>query len=204
MDYEVRKATLDDRDAIAQLIAESARRLSRNEYSDEQIESAVASIFGVDTDLIDDETYYVAEKDGMLIGCGGWSRRKKLYGGDQFSPQDAGYLDPEHDPARMIDDRRRVGHCGERVGELGGSLQTGRRQTLQVGEHVGAGTTKLTDMAELLVIDELHFRSQCSAPGLEEPFEREPPDARDEEDDHCCRICLVRSQRSFGFSAQTG
>jgi len=54
MDYEVRKATLDDRDAIAQLIAESARRLSRNEYSDEQIESAVASIFGVDTDLIDD------------------------------------------------------------------------------------------------------------------------------------------------------
>jgi len=101
MDYEVRKATLDDRDAIAHLIAESARRLSRNEYSDEQIESAVASIFGVDTDLIDDETYYVAEKDGMLIGCGGWSRRKKLYGGDQFSPQDAGYLDPEHDPARI-------------------------------------------------------------------------------------------------------
>ena len=99
--YEVRKATLDDRDAITQLIAESARQLSRNEYSDQQIEAAIASIFGVDTDLIHDGTYFVTIKDGMLIGCGGWSRRKKLYGGDAFSAQDAGYLDPEQDAARI-------------------------------------------------------------------------------------------------------
>ncbi len=101
MDYEVRKATLGDRDAITQLIAESARHLSRNEYSDRQIEAAIASVFGVDTDLIDDGTYFVADKDGTLIGCGGWSRRKTLFGGDQFSHRDTGYLDPHNEPAKI-------------------------------------------------------------------------------------------------------
>jgi GNAT superfamily N-acetyltransferase len=101
MDYEVRKATLADRDAITRLIAESARRLSRHEYSDKQIEAAIASIFGVDTDLIHDGTYFVADLDGMLIGCGGWSRRSKLYGGDQTSNRDAAYIDPENQPAKI-------------------------------------------------------------------------------------------------------
>lgn len=101
MDYELRKATFDDRDAITQLIAESARDLSRNEYSDEQIEAAIASVFGVDTDLIEDGTYFVADKKGMLIGCGGWSRRKTLFGGDQFANRDAGYLDPDKEPAKI-------------------------------------------------------------------------------------------------------
>src|SRR5215211_5249079 len=101
MEYEVRKATLNDRDAITQLIAESARHLSRDEYSDGQIGAAIASVFGVDTDLIDDGTYFVADKDGTLIGCGGWSKRKALYGGDQFSNREAGYLNPENEPARI-------------------------------------------------------------------------------------------------------
>ncbi len=101
MDYEVRKATFADREAIAQLIAESARHLSRDDYSDRQIEAAIASVFGVDTDLIEDGTYFVADQNGTLIGCGGWSKRKTLYGGDQFSNRDGGYLDPEHDPARI-------------------------------------------------------------------------------------------------------
>ena len=101
MDHEVRKATLEDREAITQLIAESARRLSREHYADVQIEAAVASVFGVDTDLIDDGTYFVAEQEGALIGCGGWSRRKALYGGDQFRNRDAGMLDPATDPAKI-------------------------------------------------------------------------------------------------------
>ena len=101
MDYLVRKATLDDREAISRLIAESARRLSREHYSEAQIEGAVASVFGVDSSLIEDETYFVAEQEGTLIGCGGWSRRKTLYGGDQFSHRDAGYLDPETEPAKI-------------------------------------------------------------------------------------------------------
>jgi len=101
MVHEVRKATLADREAITRLIAESARLLSREHYADAQIEAAIASVFGVDSDLIHDGTYFVAEQDGMLIGCGGWSRRKKLYGGDQSSNRDAGFLDPEHDAAKI-------------------------------------------------------------------------------------------------------
>ena len=101
MDYRVRKATLEDREAITRLIAESARQLSRDEYSHQQIEAAIASVFGVDTDLIQDGTYFVADQDGTLIGCGGWSRRKTLFGGDQFSDRDTGYLDPEIEPAKI-------------------------------------------------------------------------------------------------------
>lgn len=101
MGFEVRKATLADREAISRLIAASARGLSRKHYSDTQIEMAIASVFGVDTDLIQDETYFVADQEGTLIGCGGWSRRKALYGGDKFSNREAGMLDPAADPARI-------------------------------------------------------------------------------------------------------
>lgn len=97
----LRKATKDDREAIKHLIAESARRLSREHYDDAQIEAAIASVFGVDTDLIEDGTYFVAEIDEALVGCGGWSRRKTLFGGDQYSSRDAGYLDPESEPAKI-------------------------------------------------------------------------------------------------------
>ena len=92
---------MEEREAIRQLIAESARLLSREHYSDTQIETAIVTVFGVDTDLIDDGTYFVAESDGQLAGCGGWSRRKTLFGGDQYSSRDAGYLDPESEAAKI-------------------------------------------------------------------------------------------------------
>ena len=92
---------MDEREAIQRLIAASARQLSRNHYNDAQIEAALARVFGVDTNLIEDGTYFVAEIDGELAGCGGWSKRKNLYGGDQYSARDAGYLDPESEPARI-------------------------------------------------------------------------------------------------------
>ena len=102
MDYLIRKATLADRAAIARLIAESARGLSRGDYSERQIEAALADVFGVDTSLILDGTYFVAESDGgTLIGCGGWSRRKTLFGGDQFAVRDASELDPLSEPAKI-------------------------------------------------------------------------------------------------------
>lgn len=101
MDYEVRKATLADRDAISRLIAESARRLSREHYADTQIEAAVASVFGVDSTLIEDGTYFVADQEGTLIGSGGWSRRKTLFGGDQFSERDTAMLDSTVEPAKI-------------------------------------------------------------------------------------------------------
>ena len=97
----IRKARMDERDAIKQLIADSARQLSREHYDDAQIEAAIATVFGVDTDLIEDGTYFVAEIDGQLTGCGGWSKRKTLFGGDQYSSRDAGYLDPQSDAAKI-------------------------------------------------------------------------------------------------------
>jgi GNAT superfamily N-acetyltransferase len=101
MDYSIRKATLADRAAIAQLIKDSARSLSRADYSDAQIEGAIATVFGVDTNLILDETYFVADSGGTLIGCGGWSKRKTLFGGDQYAARDAGELDPKTEPAKI-------------------------------------------------------------------------------------------------------
>ena len=97
----IRRATLDDREAITRLIAESARGLSRGHYSDPQIDAAIVTVFGVDTNLIEDGTYFVAEISGTLVGCGGWSRRKTLFGGDQYSARDAGYLDPECEAAKI-------------------------------------------------------------------------------------------------------
>jgi GNAT superfamily N-acetyltransferase len=92
---------MDERDAIKQLIADSARQLSREHYDATQIEAAIVTVFGVDTDLIEDGTYFVAEESGTLVGCGGWSKRKTLFGGDQFSARDAGYLDPHSEPAKI-------------------------------------------------------------------------------------------------------
>jgi GNAT superfamily N-acetyltransferase len=101
MDYVIRKATLADRAAIAQLIKDSARSLSRTDYSAEQIEGAIATVFGVDTNLIIDGTYFVAESSGELIGCGGWSKRRTLFGGDQYAARDASQLDPKTEPAKI-------------------------------------------------------------------------------------------------------
>ena len=92
---------MEEREAVKQLIAASARHLSREHYNDLQIETAIVTVFGVDTDLIEDGTYFVAESDGEFVGCGGWSRRKTLFGGDQYASRDTGYLDPETEPAKI-------------------------------------------------------------------------------------------------------
>jgi GNAT superfamily N-acetyltransferase len=101
MSFAIRKATLHDRPAIEELIKASARGLSRGAYSSEQIEGAIRAVFGVDTKLIEDETYFVAESDGRLVGCGGWSRRRTLFGGDQYQTRDASALDPATEPGKI-------------------------------------------------------------------------------------------------------
>src|SRR5215204_5112964 len=80
MNFVIRKATIKDQPRIAQLIAESVRGLSRDDYSERQIEQSIKSVFGVDTDLILDNTYFVAIAGEEIIGCGGWSKRKTLFG----------------------------------------------------------------------------------------------------------------------------
>jgi GNAT superfamily N-acetyltransferase len=97
----LRRATLDDRPALDELIAESARGLSRGDYTDAQVEAALGGAFGVDSELIRDETYFVAEADGRIVGCGGWSRRATRYGGDAQAGRQSTVLDPERDAARI-------------------------------------------------------------------------------------------------------
>jgi hypothetical protein len=97
----IRLATESDRPALAQLIPASARELSRGYYSDTQTESAIAHVFGADSRLIADGTYFAAEEDGRLVGCGGWSRRRTLYGGDQMKAPEDPLLDPSTEPARI-------------------------------------------------------------------------------------------------------
>ena len=86
---------------MEELIAQSARGLSRGHYSDAQIEAALATVFGVDSDLIEDGTYFIVEDSGVLLGCGGWSKRMNLYGGDRYESRDPSYLDPQSAPARI-------------------------------------------------------------------------------------------------------
>jgi GNAT superfamily N-acetyltransferase len=100
-DFRLRLARLEDAAALAALIARSVRGLGRADYDAAQLEAALASAFGVDTQLIRDGTYFVAEHEGLPVGCGGWSRRRTLFGGDADPNRDAGLLDPAVDPARI-------------------------------------------------------------------------------------------------------
>ena len=102
MDFVIRKATMEDRSQIEQLIAESVKGLSRDDYNERQIELSIRSVFGVDTDLILDNTYFVAVASDEIIGCGGWSKRKTLFGASRYtSSRDASELDPKKDAAKI-------------------------------------------------------------------------------------------------------
>lgn len=80
----IRRAKLDELAALTALMEQSVRRLNIQHYSQQQIESALEHVFGIDAHLIADGTYYIAEIDGALAGCGGWSRSSKLFGGSQI------------------------------------------------------------------------------------------------------------------------
>jgi GNAT superfamily N-acetyltransferase len=90
-----------DLPALGPLIAASARQLSRGDYTPEQVEGALRGAFGTDTQLIRDGTYFVIEVDGELAGCGGWSRRRTLFGSDARPGRDAAELDPAKDAAKI-------------------------------------------------------------------------------------------------------
>jgi len=87
--------------AIEVLIPLSVRRLQSPYYSQAQMDAALGPVFGVDRQLIRDGTYFVAEKEGTIVGCGGWSRRRSLYGGDSGRASEDGLLDPQRDAARV-------------------------------------------------------------------------------------------------------
>jgi N-acetylglutamate synthase-like GNAT family acetyltransferase len=101
MEISIRLTRMQDVPALQKLIPESARELSKGFYTKQQAESAIKYIFGVDTQLVKDETYYVAEAEGMIVGCGGWSKRKTMFGGDQMKVEADPLLDPQTDAGRI-------------------------------------------------------------------------------------------------------
>lgn len=97
----LRLATLSDAPALRDLIARSARGLQRGDYTESQIEAALRSAYGVDSQLIIDSTYFVIDGDSGPIACGGWSFRRTLFGGDDQPGREAERLDPRREPARV-------------------------------------------------------------------------------------------------------
>lgn len=93
---------LADEAALRELIGRSIRALGAQDYSSAQIEGALRGAFGVDTALIRDGTYFVIETPaGELVACGGWSRRRTLFGSDQRAERDESWLDPRREAARI-------------------------------------------------------------------------------------------------------
>lgn len=105
MNARLRKAVHSDVPRLREVIEASVRGLQVQNYSPAQIEGALHSVYGVDSQLIADGTYFVAEisQGGLLqiVACGGWSKRKTLYGGDQFSQREDSLLDPVRHAAKI-------------------------------------------------------------------------------------------------------
>ena len=120
MSIQIRLATAEDVPVLRELIEASVRELQAEDYTVAQREAALRTVFGVDSQLIADGTYLVAEDCGAdksalglsgtqtgvsvlprIAGCGGWSKRKTLYGGDRWTQREDALLDPEKDAARI-------------------------------------------------------------------------------------------------------
>src|ERR1700690_1581645 len=108
MKVSVRKAVPADIPVLRELIDASVRGLQAEDYAPTQIESALATVFGVDSQLIEDGTYLVAEVSDdaasgsrPIAGCGGWSKRKTLYGSDHWTGREDELLDPRVDAAKI-------------------------------------------------------------------------------------------------------
>jgi GNAT superfamily N-acetyltransferase len=103
MKIELQRAMMADIPRLEALIDASVRGLQSQDYSPEQIDRALRLVYGVDTRLIVDGTYYLAEANGgsVLVGCGGWSKRRTLFGGDHFEAREDGLLDPATDAAKI-------------------------------------------------------------------------------------------------------
>jgi GNAT superfamily N-acetyltransferase len=145
MTVTIWRATMADASDISKLIAESARELGRSDYSDDVIEAALKRAWGLDTQLIEDGTYFLVHVDGELAACGGWSFRATLFGSDSLSSRDDAVLCPGKDSARIRAffvkphfARRGLGsrllaHCEQQAREAGfyalslGATEPGRR-----------------------------------------------------------------------------
>jgi GNAT superfamily N-acetyltransferase len=97
----IRPALPHEIPALEAIITASARVLSQGYYTPAETEAAIAHVFGVDSELVADGTYLVAEAEDGIAGCGGWSKRATLFGGDRFAGRASGLLDPARDAAKI-------------------------------------------------------------------------------------------------------
>jgi GNAT superfamily N-acetyltransferase len=106
-DIHIRNATLEDIPRLREIIEASVRGLQPGYYSPAQIEGALESVYGVDTQLIADGTYFAAELadsaecEPTIVACGGWSKRRTLFGGDQYAAREDSLLNPACDAAKI-------------------------------------------------------------------------------------------------------
>lgn len=113
-----RLARPDDLDALRSVMALAIAELQKGFLTDEQI-AASNAVMGLDTQLVADGTYFVIEEDGAIVGCGGWSRRATLYGGDHSTDlRDPALLDPATDAARVRAMYTHPAHARKGVGRM--------------------------------------------------------------------------------------
>lgn len=99
--FEIRPARHEEKSALNRLIAASGLGLSAGFYTDEQARAITREVFGVDSALVEDGTYYVIEAEGSVVACGGWSKRATDFGGDHAKSGNDRPLDPSTEPARI-------------------------------------------------------------------------------------------------------
>lgn len=132
----IRPALMSEKDAMNALIHRSGLGLADGFYTAEQAKAITREVFGIDSALVNDGTYYVIEDDGVMAACGGWSKRAAEFGGDHAKSGTDRPLDPATESARIraffVDPsmaRRGLGtmlldHCTARAREAGfGSLE---------------------------------------------------------------------------------
>ena len=101
MDFTLRQAVATDIPALRVLIDASVLGLQTADYTPAQIEGALQTVYGVDSQLIADGTYFVVEAEAVIVGCGGWSKHRTLFGGDRWTGRQDAFLDPERDAAKI-------------------------------------------------------------------------------------------------------
>lgn len=132
-----RVARYTDVPALTALIDASVRRLGAGFYTDAQITSSLTYVFGVDSSLIHDRSYFVLEQHGEIMAAGGWSDHQTLFGGDQFHSRGEGRLDPATSPARIRafyvhPDHARRGHARRLLGICSAAAERAGFSTLSL------------------------------------------------------------------------
>lgn len=115
--FLLRLATPDDISSIKTLMALSIAELQKGFLSAAEIEAS-KDIMGLDTQLIEDGTYFAVVEDGEIVGCGGWSRRKTLFGGDHSAGRDAAFLVPGVDAAKIRAMYTHPAHTRRGIGKI--------------------------------------------------------------------------------------